>query len=60
MHCNDTFRHRFPHPANGLRDGEPGGVRGAPRPLEQDLAVGPPRHRQGPGGQPRQPGGRPR
>ena len=40
---------RFPDAAHGLRDGQPCGVRGAPRPLEPQPAVGPPRHR------PRQP-----
>ena len=35
---------RLPDPANGLRDGQPGGVCGPPRPLEQNQAVGPPRY----------------
>ena len=52
---------RFPDAAHGLRDGQPCGVRGAPRPLEPQPAVGPPRHRPRqprPGPQHRQPRGR--
>ena len=42
-----TFYFRVPDAAHGLRDGEPGGVRGAPQPLEPDGDMGPLGHRAG-------------